>query len=181
MRRDREFEQFVAERRRALVGFAYALVNDFATAEDIAAEALARVWTSMHHREVEQLEHYARRTVVNLVIGRQRRADVDRRYQPTRRGDWRVVGVEMGDFDDRLAAHDDLVAALATLPVEQRVTVVLRFIFDLSEEDTARLLGVPKGTVKSRVARAVVALRQVLSDDQGSISLGRNVVIRTTT
>ena len=60
-----------------------------------------------------------------------------------------------------------MVQALATLPDDQRVVVVLRYFDDRSEAETAAVLGVPVGTVKSRTARALERLRPLLeeSDD----------------
>jgi RNA polymerase sigma factor (sigma-70 family) len=54
-----------------------------------------------------------------------------------------------------------LLAALERLPEEQRLTVGLRYLLDLSEEETAAALGIRRGTVKSRLARALERLREV--------------------
>ena len=54
----------------------------------------------------------------------------------------------------------DVRTALAALPVGQRAVLMLRYLDDLSEAETARLLGIPVGTVKSRAARALASLRQ---------------------
>ncbi|HEX6301389.1 MAG TPA: sigma factor-like helix-turn-helix DNA-binding protein [Acidimicrobiia bacterium] len=55
------------------------------------------------------------------------------------------------------------VDAVRGLPVHQRDVVVARFLFDMSEKDTAEAFGIPLGTVKSRVNRALSTLREVLS------------------
>jgi RNA polymerase sigma factor (sigma-70 family) len=61
----------------------------------------------------------------------------------------------------------DLARALRTLPAAQRVAVVLRYLEDMPETEIATLLGVPPGTVKSRLARALDTLRTKMqgSDD----------------
>jgi RNA polymerase sigma factor (sigma-70 family) len=61
--------------------------------------------------------------------------------------------------DDRL----DLYAALATLPRRQRETVVLRYLGDLSEAQTADLLGCSVGSVKTHASRGLAALKEVLA------------------
>jgi RNA polymerase sigma factor (sigma-70 family) len=72
-----------------------------------------------------------------------------------------------GRFEAQVADRDALWAALARLSPQQRVVVVLRIVEDLSEEQTAAMLGIPIGTVKSRLSRALAALRSTLEDDRG--------------
>ena len=57
-----------------------------------------------------------------------------------------------------------LLAALARLPARQRVTLVLRFFEDLSTEETAAMLGIATGTVKSQTSRGLESLRAVLGE-----------------
>lgn len=68
-------------------------------------------------------------------------------------------------FEDAIAARHDLLAALSALPYNQRETVVLRYYLDLSVAETAHVLGIAEGTVKSMSARALGRLKQVLSTD----------------
>ena len=56
-------------------------------------------------------------------------------------------------------ARNDLVAALAQLPRGQKAVVVLRYFEDLTEQQTADLLGINVGTVKSQCSRALTSLR----------------------
>jgi RNA polymerase sigma factor (sigma-70 family) len=83
-----------------------------------------------------------------------------------RRRDRRTRG-RMGRFEARVDDRDVLWAALAHLSPQQRVVVVLRIVEDLSEDQTAAMLGVPVGTVKSRLSRALTVLRAILEDDRG--------------
>jgi RNA polymerase sigma factor (sigma-70 family) len=86
---------------------------------------------------------------------------VERAYaEKRRRGDDGVVV----SFEARVDARDSLHAALLKLPVEQRAVIVLRHLEDLSEQETARLLGIRPGTVKSRLARGLEAMRVQLAD-----------------
>jgi len=68
-----------------------------------------------------------------------------------------------------IVAHDPevsdpaVVRAIRQLSPRQRDVVILRFLLDMSEADTAEALGIPQGTVKSRLSRAVDALREELS------------------
>lgn len=58
------------------------------------------------------------------------------------------------------------VTALAALPVSQRAVVVCRVLLELSTSETAAVLGVPEGTVKSRLARALAGLRAALTEEE---------------
>ena len=69
--------------------------------------------------------------------------------------------------------HARLVDALRTLPLHQRSVVLLRYMEGRSEHDTAELLGVSLGTVKSRAARGMATLRTLgLLDDDGVLEPG---------
>jgi len=80
-----------------------------------------------------------------------------------------VVDSVGGDSDLKLT----ILSALRGLPPRQRATVVLRYWEDRSVEETAELLGVSSGTVKSQSARALAALRVVLlQDDRLGLGIG---------
>ena len=68
---------------------------------------------------------------------------------------------------DAWARRHDLVGALAQLPRGQRAVVVLRWFEDLTEAQTAEVLGCSIGTVKSQSARALARLRFLLQDTEG--------------
>jgi RNA polymerase sigma factor (sigma-70 family) len=133
--------------------------GDEATAEDTVAEAFARSWSPWQNGTVDDLGPYVRRTVVNLCLQGQRRRFLDRRALEH-------IGARAETRSDEPAdsvAHlVDVRRALQTLSVEHRVVVVLRFFADLSEQETADVLGVPIGTVKSRTSRAIKALRPMI-------------------
>lgn len=152
------FAEFVAARYEALARSAYLLTGDRGLAEDAVQSALVatlRIWD-----RIDTPDAYVRTVLVRL-IGRSAR----RRW----RGELpsaRLVELDEGAEVD-LAAVVDLRAALARLPLAQRAVLVLRFFDDLSEKQTADVLGCTVGTVKSRTSRALAALRksQVLADD----------------
>jgi len=89
-----------------------------------------------------------------------------------------VEGATRHDPADIAAARLDIDAALGTLPVEFRTAVVLRDVCDLPYDEIARILGVPVGTVRSRIARARSALATAWETRSGSTSVGtsRDVV-----
>lgn len=157
------FRDYVAARSPALLRTAYLLTGNRADAEDLLQTALAKTYLAWDRiREREAVDGYVRRVMVNTRTSWWRRRRVDERptnVLPERRTE--------RDAADDLALRDALWAALATLPKRQRAIVVLRYYEDLSEAETADLLGISVGTVKSTTSRALVKLRDTadLRDD----------------
>jgi RNA polymerase sigma-70 factor (sigma-E family) len=154
------FSRAVTDHHAQLARFAFRLCGDAALAEDVVAEAYAKVWPRWHRGRVDELVPYLRRAVVNEVYGRGRRRRVERQYQART-----VEAPASGRFESGVGERDALATAIELLPLRQRVVVVLRIVDDLSEQDTADLLGIPAGTVKSRLSRALDTLRTQLEDD----------------
>jgi RNA polymerase sigma-70 factor (sigma-E family) len=158
-----DFRSYVAARSPALMRTAYALTGNRADAEDLLQTALAKTclsWTRI--REREAVDGYVRRVMVNTQTSWWRRRKVDER--PTGELPERPSGRDaMADAD----LHEALWSALAELPRRQRAMVVLRYYEDLSEADTAAVMGVSVGTVKSATSRALAKLRDTsgLRDD----------------
>jgi RNA polymerase sigma-70 factor (sigma-E family) len=161
--RDDEFAAFVAARYRALVRTGLLLTGDTGHAEDLTQSALIRTYLAWGRlREPANAEAYARRTLVRLALrARQRRWTAE------------VATAQIPEGGaGPLAGNDDLALdvrrALAALPAAQRAVLVLRYLDDQSESETARLLGISPGTVKSRSARGLARLRQAgLLDREG--------------
>ena len=158
-----DFRSYVAARSPALMRTAYALTGNRADAEDLLQTALAKTYLSWTRiREREAVDGYVRRVMVNTQTSWWRRRRVDERptgelpEQPTGRD-------QTADSD----LHDALWSALAGLPKRQRAMVVLRYYEDLSEAETAAVMGVSVGTVKSATSRALARLRETsgLRDD----------------
>lgn len=153
--REREaFRGYVAARSPALLRTAYLLTGNRSDAEDLLQTALAKTYLAWDRiREREALDGYVRRVMVNTRTSWWRRGRVDE--HPT--GDLPETAGREATADVDL--HDALWTALAGLPKRQRVAVVLRYYEDLSEAETARVMGVAVGTVKSTTARALAKLR----------------------
>jgi RNA polymerase sigma-70 factor (sigma-E family) len=144
------FEEYVAARFSALRRLAFLLTGDWSEAEDLVQEALLRCERRWSAVVMDDPHAYVRRAVVNGAANwrRRRRLELSLKEAPL--------------LTDHAAATDDrvvLVAALRGLPVAQRQVLVLRFFEQLSEAETAQALGIPPGTVKSRVSRGLEALR----------------------
>lgn len=166
--RSEMFARDVQATRPELGRFAYLLVGNSAAADDLLAEAYARAWPHYRRGEIDNLGGYLRRSIANLANGRLRRVRLERREMATRRIDWRAPRTEApeGGFEQRVDSQDQLWRAIWSLPPNQRVVVVLRHAEDRSEEETADLLGISLGTVKSRLARGLATLREKLEHQE---------------
>jgi len=153
------FNAFVAARYPALVRWATVLTGDHHEAEDLLQGALVKavaVWA----RIAENPEPYVRRIVVNDNISRWRRhrGRTVPTADPWSRGE--VQAARGDDPDTRL----DVETALAMLAPRQRTVLVLRYLEDLTERETAALMGVSVGTVKSHSRDALARLRSLVPD-----------------
>jgi RNA polymerase sigma-70 factor (sigma-E family) len=171
-RRD-DFDQFVAASATRLLRAAYAMTGDRGAAEDLVQEVLERLYVAWPR--IDDPLAYSRRALVNQSTNRWRH----RRRHPetalTEQHDRAAFDVT-GRSDER----DAVVRAIATLPPRQRAVIVLRFLDDLSEADTAVVLGCSVGTVKSQTSRALGRLRQVLDLDDDRAATRRTTSRSTT-
>jgi RNA polymerase sigma-70 factor (sigma-E family) len=155
---DAEFRQFVAARSAALLRTAYLLVGDWAHAEDVLQTALTKTYLAWRRLgEIEAVEAYARRVLVTTATTWWRR-----RWH----GERPTAVMPDRPTDDTIEAHIErqvLWRHVHALPARQRAVLVLRFYEDLTEVETARVLGVAVGTVKSQCARALATLRARLA------------------
>jgi len=158
--RDDEFAEFVGARYRALVRTGLLMTGDADHAEDLARSALIKTYLARGRlRAPANAEAYTRRTLVRLALcAKQRRwtAEFAARGNPGDGTGAAAAPLWLGPDDVAV----DVRRALAALPSGQRAVIVLRYLDDQSEEDTARLLNIPLGTVQSRAARGLVSLRQ---------------------
>ncbi|MER7443314.1 SigE family RNA polymerase sigma factor [Micromonospora avicenniae] len=152
---EEEFRDFVAARSAALLRTAYLLAGDWATAEDLLQTALTKTYLAWRRLGgIEAVEPYARRVLVNTSTSWWRR-----RWHGERPTD--VLPERAGtDEIERQLDRDLLWRHLRALPTRQRAVLVLRFYEDMSEAQTAALLGISTGTVKSQTSRALATLRQ---------------------
>jgi RNA polymerase sigma-70 factor (sigma-E family) len=151
------FEDFVRARSSSLLRTALLLsAQNRAEAEDLLQVALERAYRHWPRiSRSEEPERYVRRILANAATDRWRRA-VRRPELLLRPTD---AGPVAADHSAAIADRDYLLRQLAALPPGQRTVLVLRYFDDLSEAETANMLGCSIGTVKSHAARALSQLR----------------------
>jgi RNA polymerase sigma-70 factor (sigma-E family) len=160
MDRDADFTAFVVARSARLVHIAHMLCGDRGLAEDMTQTALEKAYLKWDRIELGDPFGYVRQVIVNEHLARLRR----RPWRERLSGD--TTELESGNSayvgDPASGVHRRAVvdAALAGLTARERAVVVLRYVEDLTETETARVLGIALGTVKSTTARALAKLRR---------------------
>ncbi|HEY8458539.1 MAG TPA: SigE family RNA polymerase sigma factor [Actinopolymorphaceae bacterium] len=154
--KDAEFEAYMNARQSSLLRTAYLLTGDRDSAEDLVQTAFAKLYLSWDKvRRRDMLDAYMRRIIVNENNALWRRG-------------WRRKEVTTDEVPENGPTHDQydhgersaLWNFVQTLPRRQRAVIVLRFYEDLSEAETADILGVSVGTVKSQTSRALASMRE---------------------
>lgn len=140
-------ELYEAHWRRAYRA-AYLIVHDASAAEDVAQDGFLAALDALDRFDRRRpFAPWLHRIVANRAIDWARREALRRRVDAEQE-------VELAGLP-REQIGDELMAALAELPAEQRAVVVLRFLLDYTPGEIARMLELPRGTVNSRLRRAL--------------------------
>ena len=154
------FTEFMAVRSASLFRTAYLLVGDHQLAQDLLQESLIKTYVAWPRlRDVRNAEAYARRTLVTTAISWRRRRSFHERPTDV------VPDASTPDPVDDVTTHASVVAQLRALPPRQRAAIVLRYYEDLSEAQTAEVMGCSVGAVKSQVSTGLRRLRDRLGGD----------------
>ena len=156
------FDELYARLAPSAGRLAYLLTGNRELAEDLVHDAFIKTvgrWERI--RNPEAFDAYLRRTIINLTRSHHRRRLVERRYLQAR-----ASQIPVTESPAETHLDDDLRNALLALPPRQRAAIVLRFFEDLSEAQTAELMVVSVGTVKSLTSRGMAKLRKVLDVEQ---------------
>ena len=137
--------------------YARALVGDRSTADDLVQDTLERAWAKLHlYRRGTDLRAWLFTVMHNVHVNRVR---------ASRATD--TLGDEMPELAQRAPQSDallvrDLDRGISRLPAEQRAVLLLVTLEEMSYEEVARTLGIPIGTVMSRLSRAREKLRAMM-------------------
>ena len=137
--------------------YARALVGERASADDLVQDTLERAWSKLHlYRRGSDLRAWLFTVMHNVHVNKVR---ASRMLDP--------LDEEMPELAQRPAQGDallvrDLDRSIALLPAEQRAVLLLVSLEEMSYEEVARTLGIPMGTVMSRLSRAREKLRAMM-------------------
>jgi RNA polymerase sigma-70 factor (sigma-E family) len=155
----RELESFLAERADRLMRTAVLLTGSRDAGQDLLQTALERLLR--HWRRLDgDPEGYLRRTLYNLAADGFRRQGRLQRKLALLKASTSPSADSIGAVDLR----DALVRMLLQLPPRQRAVLVLRYWEEMTEAETAAVLGWPEGTVKSAASRGLRRLRELTDD-----------------
>ncbi|HEV3011595.1 MAG TPA: sigma-70 family RNA polymerase sigma factor [Burkholderiales bacterium] len=146
--------------------YARALVGDRATADDLVQDTLERAWAKLHlYRRGTDLRAWLFTVMHNVHVNRVRAARVTDTLED-----------EMPELAQRAPQGDallvrDLDRGITRLPAEQRAVLLLVTLEEMSYEQVARTLGIPIGTVMSRLSRAREKLRAMMLGQQVAAKL----------
>ncbi|MEV7131095.1 SigE family RNA polymerase sigma factor [Streptomyces sp. NPDC093260] len=153
------FASYMRARQPVLLRAARSLTANPADAEDLLQTALTKTYVAWERIEDHRaLDGYVRRALLNTRTSQWRKRKVDEFACDELPEPEQVAGT--ADPAEQQALRDAMWRAIAKLPNRQRAMVVLRYYEDLSEVQTAEVLGVSVGTVKSAVSRALGKLRE---------------------
>lgn len=160
--READFTAYVRAREQSLARLAYLLTGERDTAEDLLQNTLAKVYRHWDRVQAAGLvDAYVRRIMLNENNSRWRR--LLRRHESPSSHVLEVIDTPRVTGLDPAEAID-LWRLVQGLPTQQRAAVVLRYYEDLTEAQTAQVLGCSVGTVKSHTSRAIAALRTRMSE-----------------
>jgi RNA polymerase sigma-70 factor (sigma-E family) len=157
--KDTDFAAYLAARQASLLRTAYLLTGNRQDAEDLTQTAFAKLYLAWDKvRDQGSMDGYVRRILVNEHNSLWRRAWKRREHPQDHTLLARGAGAVQDEYDEgRGSALWDLVR---TLPRKARAVVVLRYYEEMSEAETAEVLGISVGTVKSQTSRALATLRE---------------------
>lgn len=161
-----QLEEYLAADHARLFRLAYALMLNRDTAEDLLQETLVRLAGAWGRLDDRGPHGYATATMVRVAL--HQRARAARRFPTldTRPNDDPQVG-----SNERIG----LTSALRQLPERQRAAVALRYLCDLTERQTAEVMGCSVGTVKSQTSKALSKLSATLVDSDEDAPAGSSL------
>jgi RNA polymerase sigma-70 factor (ECF subfamily) len=153
-----------------LFGIARRLLRDHDQAEDAVQQTLVTAWRELPRlRDADRFGAWVQRTLIRTCyaeLARARRRSITIREVP-------LAGVQ-GDGAIGLADRDQLERGFRRLPQDQRAILVLRHYLGLEPSEIAERLGIPAGTVRSRLHYAHQAMRAALeADERAAVAEGR--------
>lgn len=154
---DSAFAEVLRRRQARVRKFMYHLCRNSARGDDLAQHVFLTAWQSLRQlRSAAAFDGWLKRIMVTTWLAEARRGQVVTTSE--------IDPAEVAVHHDSTAASVDLDTALATLPPDMRLCVVLAYSEGLSHPEIVSLTDMPLGTVKSHISRGAARLREILAD-----------------
>lgn len=159
-------DAYIAAHGKRLYGLCLTLCKSKDAADDLYQETWLKVLMKFEHYDKERpFENYLTKICVNTYRDMLRKAKLSSSeisFKTNEEKDFAVLSAAEKEKED----YSSLYFAIDALPEKLRMTVILFYFCGLDEKKTAQSLGIPPGTVKSRLNKARKALRKELEDEQ---------------
>lgn len=168
------FSTLTSGRTSRLFAVARLILRSDERAEDAVQDALIRAWQDLRGlRDPDRFDAWLHRLLVRACY---RAADRHRRHAAVELDADRVPGSTGADPQGAIAVRDQLERGFRRLSAEQRAVIVLHHYLGLSLSDSADTLGIPLGTMQSRLSRATQVMRAALEADDRTPALAGEVL-----
>ena len=168
---ERAYIELVNRYRDRLINFVYPFLGDFEQAEDVVQETMLKLYEKKHYyREIAKFSTWIytiARNLANTELRKKKRRKttyISRMTKDDRQYDIPAVQADLNQNLQNEFIIDRIHAAIKELPEHFKTVIILRDIQELSYDDISNIVGVPLGTVKSRINRARLQLQAELQD-----------------
>ena len=168
---ERAYIELVNRYRDRLINFVFPFLGDFEQAEDVVQETMLKLYEKKHYyREIAKFSTWIytiARNLANTELRKKKRRKttyISRMTKDDRQYDIPAVQVDLNQNLQNEFIRDRIHAAIKELPEHFKTVIILRDIQELSYDDISNIVGVPLGTVKSRINRARLQLQAELQD-----------------
>jgi RNA polymerase sigma factor (sigma-70 family) len=162
------FEQLVRTHQVIAIRVAYLVVRDHAEAEDVTQDAFVKAYGALHRFKAGSgFRPWLLTIVRNEAINRVR-SSIRRERLALREANDPVSGGAAPSPETVVVSRSDkarVLVAIDELPERYGAVITHRFLLEMSEQETASVLRIPTGTVKSRTSRGLAQLRELLGED----------------
>ena len=168
---ERAYIELVNRYRDRLINFVYPFLGDFEQAEDVVQETMLKLYEKKHYyREIAKFSTWIytiARNLANTELRKKKRRKttyISRMTKDDRQYDIPAVQADLNQNLQNEFIRDRIHVAIKELPEHFKTVIILRDIQELSYDDISNIVGVPLGTVKSRINRARLQLQAELQD-----------------
>ena len=165
------FNQIVIRYKDRLLNFIYRFMNDIDKAEDLVQDTFLKLYTHKHsYKEIAKFSTWLYTIAGNLAKTELRKIKRRKTFSVTDLSyedqEFIISDVDTGPDEDIISRNleKNIQSALNELPNEFRTVIILRDIQELSYEEISSIIGVPLGTIKSRINRGRLKLQKLLRD-----------------